>query len=69
MKCTKCGAKAYVIDKRDEEYGVRRRYKCIKCAHRFSMVEINMQEYAQVAELNKVAKVVKEAVKLLKGMS
>ena len=45
MKCPKCDNKTEVIDSRLSKHNrVRRRRKCKKCGHRFTTLEINIED-------------------------
>jgi hypothetical protein len=59
MKCPKCGGETKVFDSRDVHYGRWRRHECLCCKHRFSTVEIGMDEFKSVSDQLEFMKIVK----------
>lgn len=62
MICPQCKSKnVYTIDSRDRGNSVRRRRACDDCEHRWSTVEIGMNEYDGIM-------LVKKGLSLLAGL-
>lgn len=50
MKCIKCGGDTKVNDSRPMRYGKWRRRMCLCCNHKFSTIEIELDEYRYLKE-------------------
>jgi transcriptional regulator NrdR family protein len=45
MNCSSCNSETKVITTRRNHQGLRRRRECLKCTHRFTTVEVNLDKW------------------------
>lgn len=49
--CPKCGYQTYILDTRTRpDENIRRRRQCEKCGHRFTTIEVEVNEFEKVWE-------------------
>ena len=60
--CPECKADSEVSETRERPYGIRRRRKCKACGHRWSTVEIPVEELDKVSNASLDAEEVRDAL-------
>ena len=68
MNCPECGGNSGIIETRVVEHGTRRRHKCLFCYHRFTTMEIAMDEYKYLTSAAKNKDQFFTVVKKIEGL-